>query len=238
MFVRNLFFLDKKVGCLYYFFMFIEQIPVRLGELEIFSYLVACPKTREGIVIDVAAECEKILNKIKQRDINLKYIVSTHGHPDHIAGNQEMKKLTGAKIVLHEADVAFFNTEEAKDVFKRLGLFCLPKADILVKDNDILEIGTLKINIIHTPGHTPGSICLYVGGNLFTGDTLFVGAVGRTDLPGGSFEQLLNSIKEKLLPLPDETIIWPGHGYEGQSSTLAREKQQNLYITDFILGSY
>jgi len=79
MFVRNLFFLDKKVGCLYYFFMFIEQIPVRLGELEIFSYLVACPKTREGIVIDVAAECEKILNKIKQRDINLKYIVSTHG---------------------------------------------------------------------------------------------------------------------------------------------------------------
>ena len=217
--------------------MIIEQIPVRLGELEIFSYLIACPATKEGIIIDPAAEIPKIMNKIKNNGVKIKYIVNTHAHPDHIAGNKEMKILTGAKIVLHEADVAFFQTEEAKDVFRTLGLFCLPEADILVKDKDILEMGTLKINIIHTPGHTPGSICVYINGNLFTGDTLFVGAVGRTDLPGGSFEQLLDSIKEKILPLPDETIIWPGHGYEGDRSTLAKEKQENLFITEFILGN-
>ncbi|KPJ63966.1 MAG: hypothetical protein AMJ45_06640 [Syntrophobacter sp. DG_60] len=217
--------------------MIIEQIPVRLGELEIFSYLIACPDTKEGIIIDPAAEIPKIMNKIKNNGVKIKYIVNTHAHPDHIAGNKEMKILTGAKIVLHEADVAFFQTEEAKDVFRTLGLFCLPEADILVKDKDILEMGTLKINIIHTPGHTPGSICVYINGNLFTGDTLFVGAVGRTDLPGGSFEQLLDSIKEKILPLPDETIIWPGHGYEGDRSTLAKEKQENLFITEFILGN-
>lgn len=216
--------------------MIIEQIPVRLGELEIFSYLIACPDTKEGIIIDPAAEIPKIMNKIKNNGVKIKYIVNTHAHPDHIAGNKEMKALTGAKIVLHEADVAFFQTEEAKDVFRALGLFCLPEADILVKDKDVLEMGTLKINIIHTPGHTPGSICVYINGNLFTGDTLFVGAVGRTDLPGGSFEQLLGSIKEKILPLPDETIIWPGHGYEGNRSTLAKEKQENLFITEFILG--
>ncbi len=216
--------------------MIIEQIPVKLGELEIFSYLIACPDTKEGIIIDPAAEIPKIMNKIKNNGVKIKYIVNTHAHPDHIAGNKEMKALTGAKIVLHGADVTFFQTEEAKDVFRALGLFCLPEADILVKDKDVLEMGTLKINIIHTPGHTPGSICVYINGNLFTGDTLFVGAVGRTDLPGGSFEQLLGSIKEKILPLPDETIIWPGHGYEGNRSTLAKEKQENLFITEFILG--
>ena len=108
--------------------------------------------------------------------------------------------------------------------------------DIQLKDGDVIEVGTLKVNVIHTPGHTPGSVCYLVSGNLFTGDTLFVGAVGRTDLTGASLETLLNSLEKKLLPLPAETIVWPGHDYgETPTSTIGREMEENPYITDFIL---
>ena len=111
-----------------------------------------------------------------------------------------------------------------------------PPADVLLQDGDTIPFGNHKLTVIHTPGHSPGGICLYGENNLFTGDTLFVGAVGRTDLPGGSLQTMLDSIKEKILALPDDTIVWPGHDYGGSpTSTIAREKKQNIYITDFEL---
>ena len=139
---------------------------------------------------------------------------------------------------MHVDDNSFFtNPDILKIEDKELGLSKPGEADIMLKDNEVLKVGNLKIKVIHTPGHTPGSACFLVNGNLFTGDTLFVGDVGRSDLAGGSFETLLKSIKEKIITLPKNTKIWPGHDYgEMPSSTLAWEMKENPYITDFILA--
>jgi glyoxylase-like metal-dependent hydrolase (beta-lactamase superfamily II) len=138
---------------------------------------------------------------------------------------------------MHEADDRFFNDPAVREKSSHeLGLPPSDPADIKLKDGDVLEVGTLNIEVIHTPGHTPGSVCYRVGENLFTGDTLFVGAAGRTDLIGGSLNTLINSIEKKLIVLPKKTIVWPGHDYgESPSSTIGREMEENPYITDFIL---
>ncbi|MGB7065869.1 MAG: MBL fold metallo-hydrolase, partial [Syntrophobacteria bacterium] len=145
---------------------------------------------------------------------------------------------TGAKTVMHELDDDLFTTDEAKAWAAAFGLSAAPPVDIRITDGYRLPLGKLILEFIHTPGHTPGAVCVLVENNLITGDTLFVGAVGRTDLPGGSMETLLNSIKEKLLPLPEDTVVWPGHDYGDQpTSTMGREKETNPYITDFILDA-
>ena len=217
--------------------MIIEQITV--GDMEVFCYVVGCEESREAAAIDPAGgkgDMEKILKLLEEKDLHLTYIINTHGHADHTYGNQLLAETTGAKTVMHELDDDLFTTEEAKNWAAAFGLDAAPPVDIRITDGDQLSLGKLNLEFIHTPGHTPGAVCVLVENNLFTGDTLFVGAVGRTDLPGGSMEKLLRSIEEKLLPLPDETVIWPGHDYGDQpTSTLAREKQTNPYITDFIL---
>jgi glyoxylase-like metal-dependent hydrolase (beta-lactamase superfamily II) len=138
---------------------------------------------------------------------------------------------------MHEADDRFFNDPSVREKSSHeLGLPPSDPVDIKLKDGDVLEVGTLNIEVIHTPGHTPGSVCYLVGENLFTGDTLFVGAAGRTDLIGGSLNTLIKSIEKKLIVLPKHTIVWPGHDYgETPSSTIGREMEENPYITDFIL---
>ncbi len=194
-------------------------------------YIVACDKTRKGAIIDPGGDEEKILAKCNQENISVKYIIATHAHPDHVCGNAAIKEATGAKIVMHGDEAAFFNKAEIAQFFAQLGLAASPPPDRLVKDGDTINIGELSLQVIHTPGHTPGGICLYAAPNLFAGDTLFVGAVGRTDFPGGSTEQLLASIKEKLLVLPPDTVVWPGHGYGGDRSTIAAEKNGNPFLT-------
>jgi glyoxylase-like metal-dependent hydrolase (beta-lactamase superfamily II) len=135
--------------------------------------------------------------------------------------------------------VAFFSDEAVKEkMSKELGLSFDAPVDIHLKDGDVLDVGHLKIEVLHTPGHTPGSVCFLTEGHLFTGDTLFVGAAGRTDLTGASLDTLIESIKEKLLSLPRETVVWPGHDYgDTPTSTIGREMQENIYITDFILDA-
>ena len=139
---------------------------------------------------------------------------------------------------MHKKDVEFFSRQEIREVSKKeLGLAAPGTADRLLQDGEIINVGCLEIQVLHTPGHTPGSVCFLAGTNLFTGDTLFVGDVGRTDLTGGSLPTLLQSIKEKILVLPRETTIRPGHNYgETPTSTLAWEMEENPYITDFILA--
>jgi len=208
-----------------------------VGPLKVLTYLVACPQTKEAAIIDPAGEEEELAAWVRAEGVQVRFILNTHGHPDHTLGNAELSRLLSAPVAVHEADDDFFATPEGRAVAeKELGLPPPAGADLRLKDGQVLEVGRLSIQVLHTPGHTPGSVCFLVGGNLFTGDTLFVGAVGRTDLGGASLEVLLKSIEERLLPLPEETVIWPGHDYgETPTSTLGREKEENPYITDFIL---
>ena len=204
--------------------------------MDVFCYVLGCENTHKGLVIDPAGEEERILETALASGITIESVVNTHGHPDHTCGNRKIVEQTGAKIYMHALDDRFFNTPEGHSMAIQMGFAPSPSADVSVDDGDVIPFGDRELRVLHTPGHSPGGICLYGGNNLFTGDTLFVGAVGRTDLPGGSMQVLLRSIKDRILSLPDETIIWPGHDYGGSpSSTIALEKSHNPYITDFNL---
>ena len=209
--------------------MLIKQLTV--GMMGVCCYLVACEKSRKALLIDAGGDEDQVLALCEQEGVSLEYIVGTHGHPDHVCGNAKIKEATGARIVLHEADAEFFSRPETAQYFSMLGLPASPPADQTVKDGDRLTIGQVSLEVIHTPGHTPGGMCLYSPPHLFSGDTLFVGGVGRTDFPGGDTGQLLNSIQQRLFVLPPETVVWPGHGYGGSRSTIADEKETNPYLT-------
>jgi hydroxyacylglutathione hydrolase len=206
----------------------IRQITV--GMMEVCCYLVTCEETRKAALIDPGGDEDRLLALCREEGVTVEYIIATHGHPDHVCGNARLKEATGARIVLHEADAEFFARPEVEQYFSMLGLPASPPADRTVVDGDRLQIGQLSLEVIHTPGHTPGGICLYSPPNLFTGDTLFVGGVGRTDFPGGNSRQLLDSIRSRLFALPPETVIWPGHGYGGSRSSLAEEKSTNPFV--------
>lgn len=209
--------------------MDIEQ--VKVGFMDVFCYIISCPETKEALVVDPAGDEDHIVERIRDKGLTLKYIVNTHGHPDHTGGNARIKELTGAQIIMHEEDDKLFNSPEGHAHAAQMGFSPSPPADIHVKDNDEIVIGDVKLKVIHTPGHSRGGICLYGDGNLFTGDTLFVGAIGRDDLPGGDYEAYMGSIHNKILTLPDDTIIWPGHDYGmSPTSTIGREKMTNPFL--------
>jgi hydroxyacylglutathione hydrolase len=212
--------------------MIIKQMPV--GQMAVFGYIVGCEETLECVLIDPAGSEEQVLRVLSRKKLQPRYIINTHGHPDHTCGNQWIQEKTGAKIVMHEADAGLFDTPAARVMARQMGFRPSPPVDWQVRDGDLISFGRETLRVIHTPGHTPGGICLYGRGNLFTGDTLFVGAAGRTDLPGGSLEILLHSFREKIRTLPDDTVIRPGHDYgDRPTSTIGREKQTNPYFTDF-----
>ncbi len=213
----------------------IKQIPV--GEYRVNTYLVACPETNHGVIIDPAGEDAALVRAVRNAGIILKYILNTHGHADHVVANQKLKEYFSVPVCMHEADDSFFADPDIRERSRReLGLEPPDPADIQLEDNQIITVGTLAIRVIHTPGHTPGSCCFLFNGNLFTGDTLFVGAVGRTDLTGGSLDTLLESLKNKITVLAPDTVIWPGHDYgETPTSTIGEEMKSNPYITDFLL---
>ena len=212
--------------------MLVEQMLV--GPMAVFSYIVGCEKEKEGLIIDPAGSVNKIISKAADMGLRIKYVVNTHGHADHTCGNRAVLSKTGADLVVHREDAGEITRCLNRAFSMVMGKRPSPEAHTLVNDGDFIKIGDTGLKVIHTPGHTTGSICLYGEGNLFTGDTLFVGAVGRTDLKGGSLDILLGSLR-KLLTLPPETRVWPGHNYGDTSvSTLAREQETNPYITDFL----
>ncbi len=209
-------------------YMFLKQMQV--GHMAIFAYIVGDPESGEGLVIDPAANCSGIIKMAEQNNINIKYIVNTHGHVDHISGNTEMKKKTGAQIIIHKDDAKLLVFTPPM-VFKMFGAEQSPPADITVNDGDLITVGGISLKVIHTPGHSPGGMSLYTKGYVFTGDTLFVEAVGRTDLPGGSWPVMHRSITERLCTLPDDTKVLPGHNYGRMpTSTIGHEKMNNPYI--------
>ena len=194
--------------------MIIKQIAV--GAMDNFSYLVGCENTRQALVIDPAGDVKRFVELADQEKLRIVLIVNTHGHGDHTAGNTELKSLTGAAIAIHTLDADSY-----------------PGADRILTAETTLQLGEIAFDVIHTPGHTPGGICLYAQGNLFTGDTLFVGDSGRTDLKGGHRPTLGASIR-RLMTLPDETVVWPGHDYgPTPSSTLGWEKRHNVNAKEY-----
>lgn len=208
--------------------MKIQQLTV--GMMGVCCYIVSCEKTGKAAVIDPGGDEEKILAACRKENLDVEYIIATHGHPDHVCGNGPIQKATGARIIMHRDDAEFFARPEIQQYFSMLGLAESPPADIIVEDGDTITIGEEMLQVLHTPGHTPGGICLYNPPNCFTGDTLFVGGVGRTDFQGGSTQELSRSIREKLLTLPPDTIVWPGHGYGGSKSTIGEEARSNPFF--------
>ena len=196
-----------------------------------FCYLVGDETSKTCALIDPAFETDRILAETKRREYRVTHIINTHGHSDHTAGNETIKTATGAQLLIHEMDANRLGKVVHKTFSRILGGKGSPAPDVLLNDNDLIQIGDgTNLRVIHTPGHTPGSMCLYSDGQIFTGDTLFVGAVGRTDLPGGSSKQLLASIQSKIYTLPGSTIVWPGHDYGPYpSSTIEQEKHTNSF---------
>jgi len=207
--------------------MFLKRLVI--GALETNCYLIACVKTKKAAVIDPGGEegTDLILNLLQKNNFNLKYIINTHGHIDHIAGNNSLKAKTEALLLIHRLDADML-VDANKNFSSLMGKeICSPPADKFLEEGDEITLGILKLTVIHTPGHTPGGISLVLDNIVFTGDTLFAESIGRTDLPGGSYQDLQKSIKEKLLVLSDDTIIYPGHGPD---STIGEERRKNPYI--------
>ena len=209
--------------------MLIKQL--QLGLDRVFCYLLACESSREAVIIDPCGNENELLALIDELQVKPLFIVNTHCHPDHTCGNEIIRNTTGASIIRHKADELLLQDPEAKKYFNRQGFPPSPPADQLVQDGDLLVFGKYTLHIIHTPGHSPGSICLYGDGNLFTGDSLFVGAAGRVDVPGGDFTTLIDSLVGKIAVLPENTLVWPGHDYgDTVTSTIGREKKENPYL--------
>ena len=208
--------------------MDIKQI--RLSKMANFCYLVGDEGSKTCALIDPAFETERILAKAQNLAYKTTHIINTHGHSDHTAGNRAIKTATGADLLIHALDAGRLGKVLHRTFSRVLGGKGSPGADVLLQDSDVIQIGAVHLKVLHTPGHTPGSVCLYTEGHVFTGDTIFVGAVGRTDLPGGSMKQLVSSIHEKIYTLPGNTVVWPGHDYgPAPSSTVQQEKDTNPY---------
>ncbi|WP_163336875.1 MBL fold metallo-hydrolase [Desulfopila sp. IMCC35008] len=208
----------------------LDFLQVTVGVMGVCCYIVFCPNTKKAAVVDPGGDVDRILEVAKDNGLEIVKIIATHAHPDHVCGVRELKEATGAEIVIHAADEEFFSRDEVSSYFSMLGLEASPPADITVEEGDSIRVGEGDLQVIHTPGHTPGGMCLLNGKNLITGDTLFVGGLGRTDFPGGSHRELLDSIHQKLLVLPEDTVVWPGHGYGGSRSTIGEEKRSNPFL--------
>jgi glyoxylase-like metal-dependent hydrolase (beta-lactamase superfamily II) len=205
--------------------MFLEKIMT--GSMLANCYIIGDEETKETVIIDPSSEPEELLNIVKRNNLEVKYIINTHGHMDHIGANEGIKEATGAKILIHKDDGDMLGSPT-----KNLAIFWgqttkSPPADRFLKDGETFALGDLKIRVIHTPGHTPGGICLLTENKLFSGDTLFENSIGRTDLPGGSDKLIIASIKNNLLTLSDEIEVYPGHGDE---TTIGRERKNNPFL--------
>ena len=195
--------------------------------LENNNYLLIDETTKEAVLIDCSHFDSNIVKTLEDTGSVLKYILLTHAHFDHVMGVYEMVKKTGAKVVLHKDDELLL--KDVNSFTFMLGLLSVnvPDVDKYIADGENIDFGTYKIKVIHTPGHTKGSVGYLVDGNLFSGDTLFKASVGRTDLEGGSYSDLVQSIKTKFFTLPDETHVYTGHG---QATTIQYEKENNRFI--------
>ena len=191
-------------------------------------WVIGSRRTREAIAIDPGDQADEILAMAKDMGVDIKVIANSHAHVDHILGVRDVQRATGAKFLMHPEEVAIAQTApRTAAMFSGQVVEPPPDPDAFLADGDEIDVAGVKLKVIHTPGHTPGSLSFYTEGMLFSGDTLFQGSIGRTDLPGGDYEQEMASIVDKLLLLPDETIVLPGHM---QETRIGVERQTNPFI--------
>ncbi len=200
-----------------------------VGPLQVNCYILEDPRTKEAVIIDPGDDATAILKVVKNKGLTVKYIINTHAHFDHVGANQQVKDATGAEILIHQEDDALLG--QAADQARMFGMRspASPKADRYVKHGDVICAGGISLRVLHTPGHSSGGISLAGGGVVFTGDALFAGSIGRTDLMGGDLMTLITSIKDNLMTLPDETLVLSGHGPE---STIGEERRENPYLNE------
>jgi glyoxylase-like metal-dependent hydrolase (beta-lactamase superfamily II) len=200
---------------------------VIVGALETNCYLVYCQDTLECAVIDPGAEPEKIFRLIGNKELKPTILINTHGHVDHTGANRDIKDKFDIPLYIHAADCPMLEDILQSELSFFLGAKESPPPDKFLEEGDKIKIGNVSLSVVHTPGHSPGSVSLMGNGILFSGDTLFFGGVGRTDLPGGSWEELEGSIREKIFTLPADTVVLPGHG---PTTTVDQETKFNPFI--------
>ena len=201
--------------------------PIVVGPLQVNCYLLICEETGKAAVIDPGADAEVILQAVEAAGCDISLIINTHGHFDHIGANKRIKEATGAELLIHADDVQLLSQAGLHASVYGLSVEASPQPDRLMVEGDLLKIGNLEIEIIHVPGHSPGSVCLKVKNSLIVGDVLFAESIGRTDLPGGDHQLLINGIREKLFVLPDETVVHAGHGPD---TSIGHEKIANPFV--------
>ena len=219
-----------------------EVLPV--GWLQCNCSIVGDPETREALVLDPGDDVDRVLEALARHSLTVRLIVSTHAHIDHVGGLRKLHEVTGAPVLMHGDDLGLYRHLDAQAAWLGVPPPATAQIDQVLKEGDTLRWGRFAASVLHTPGHTPGSVSLYLPpdagklvappvisgadeGKLFAGDTLFAGSIGRTDLWGGSMPQILRSIHEKLLVLPDETLVYPGHG---SSTTIGDERSANPFL--------
>jgi len=206
--------------------LIIATLPV--GLIQTNCYVVGCQETKEGAVIDPGGHPQRILDEVKRLGLNIKYVLDTHAHFDHTDANGVVVQATGASLALHPQDLPLLKNAGGAAFFG-LEADPSPLPDLELHDGDELEVGKLRFRVLHTPGHTPGHVCLYEPAEevLFDGDVLFYRGIGRTDLPGGSWRQLMDSIQRVLFALPEDTVVYSGHG---PATTIGEEKRLNPWL--------
>jgi glyoxylase-like metal-dependent hydrolase (beta-lactamase superfamily II) len=198
-----------------------------VGPIQANCFILGCEETLEAVVIDPGEEAERILSAVSESNLTVKYIINTHGHMDHVSANKKLKDATGAPILIHHLDAPMLDQVASSAAAWGLNAENSPAPDRELEDGDEVTFGNITLTVIHTPGHTRGGISLKAQNDVFVGDTLFAGSIGRTDFPGGSFETIKESIQQKLFKLGDDVTVHAGHG---PNTTIGQEKRHNPFV--------
>ena len=201
-----------------------------VGPLMANCFIFGCKQTKEAVVIDPGGDADRILLALSDSNLKVKYIINTHGHFDHVSGNEKMKTATDAKILIHPLDAPMLGMLSTNAAIFGISVENSPPCDKTIEEGETVSFGNITLDVIHTPGHTPGGISLHTDDIVFVGDTLFAGSIGRTDFPGGDFDTLIASIQNKLFKMEDDVRVFSGHGPE---TSIGKEKRYNPFVGQF-----
>ena len=199
-----------------------------VGPIQANCYILGCERTKQAAVIDPGDNVDQILTALAKDELRLVSIINTHGHFDHTGANKALKEATGAELLIHRADAPMIANQGSGAAVWGMNVENSPPADRYIEEGDVVTVGDISLQVLHTPGHSPGGISLVTDKIVFVGDTLFAGSIGRTDFPGGDYEGLLEGVRNKIFTLGDDVVVYPGHGPQ---TTVGQEKQYNPFFS-------